>query len=70
MAVDSSVAVPPPEAVKRQVAVRVEAKWDGPFDPVEFCRVGRSVQVTYLRSGQNTETIAAATVPATATAGR
>ena len=52
MAVDSSVAVPPPEAVKRQVAVRIEAKWTGNFDPVEFCRVGRSVQVSYARTDE------------------
>jgi multidrug resistance efflux pump len=51
LAVDSSVAVPPPESVKRQIAVRVEAQWEGQFDPTEFCRVGRSVLVSFRRDG-------------------
>lgn len=49
MAYDTTVAVPPPEMAKRQVAVRVAAGWDRPFTPVEFYGVGRSVEVKFLK---------------------
>ncbi len=49
LAYDTTVAVPPPEMAKRQVAVRVEANWDQPFGATEFFGVGRSVQVTFTR---------------------
>lgn len=46
-AFDTNVAVPPPEMVKRQIAVRVAPDWDKPFGPTEFYGVGRSVEVTF-----------------------
>jgi multidrug resistance efflux pump len=48
-AFDSSVAVPPPELAKRQIAVHVEAKWQQPYSAGEFFGVGRSVEVTFPR---------------------
>ena len=48
-AYDTTVAVPPPEMVKRQIAVRVAAAWDRPFGPEAFYGVGRSVEVTFLK---------------------
>jgi len=50
LAYDTTVAVPPPELAKRQIAVRVEAEWQQPFSPVEFFGVGRSVQVSFERA--------------------
>lgn len=47
---DTSVAVPPPEMAKRQIAVRVEGGWNRPFSEVEFFGVGRSVAVTFLKT--------------------
>jgi multidrug resistance efflux pump len=47
LAYDTSVAVPPPELVKRQVAVRVEPAWRQPFSATEFFGVGRSVKVVF-----------------------
>lgn len=52
MIVDNSVAVPPPETVKRQIAVRVTTAWTGSFDPVAFCGVGRSVEVSFPRDAK------------------
>ena len=49
LAYDTTVAVPPPEMVKRQLAVRVAADWGQPFGPEAFYGVGRSVQVSFLR---------------------
>ena len=49
MAFDTTVAVPPPESAKRQIAARVEAEWLQPFSAVEFYGVGRSVQVSFQR---------------------
>jgi multidrug resistance efflux pump len=49
LAFDTNVAVPPPEMVKRQIAVRVAPNWDKPFSPVEFYGVGRSVEVTFTK---------------------
>lgn len=49
MAFATSVAVPPPEMVKREIAVRVEPAWEQPFGPEAFYGVGRSVQVTFLK---------------------
>jgi hypothetical protein len=46
-AFDTNVAVPPPETVKRQIAVRVAPNWDKPFSTTEFYGVGRSVEVTF-----------------------
>jgi multidrug resistance efflux pump len=63
IAMDSSVAVPPPDTVKRQIAVRVEPDWGGPFDPTEFCRVGRSVEVSLARASSSTTEIVEKTVP-------
>lgn len=40
------VAVPPPELVRREVAVRVSLE-EVPLPPAEFCGVGRSVEVTF-----------------------
>lgn len=50
MAFDTTVAVPPPEMAKRRIAVRVDPSWDRPFTPGEFYGVGRSVEVTFLKS--------------------
>ena len=47
--------------------MRIETQWDGSFDPIEFCRVGRSVQVSYSRSAKPLEG-GAKLVPSTATA--
>jgi multidrug resistance efflux pump len=47
MSFDNTVAVPPPEMVKRQIAVRVKPDWDRPFLPAEFFGVGRSVEVCF-----------------------
>ena len=49
LAYDTSVAVPPPEMVKRQLAVRVDVAWKQPFGPEAFYGVGRSVQVTFYK---------------------
>ena len=49
LAYDTTVAVPPPEMVKRQIAVRVSAEWAQPFGPEAFYGVGRSVQVNFLK---------------------
>lgn len=49
LAYDTTVAVPPPEMAKRQIAVRVEAEWEKPFSATEFYGVGRSVQVTFSK---------------------
>ncbi len=49
MAFTTTVAVPPPELVKRQIAVRVEPRWTKPpFGPETFYGVGRSVEVSFL----------------------
>lgn len=50
LAYDTTVAVPPPEMVKRQIAVRVDADWGQPFGPEAFYGVGRSVRVTFLKN--------------------
>ena len=50
LAYDTTVAVPPPEMVKRQLAVRVDVAWKQPFGPEAFYGVGRSVQVTFYKS--------------------
>lgn len=39
------VAVPPPESVRRQVAVRVKVEWPESPSSVQFCDVGRSAEV-------------------------
>ena len=49
LAYDTTVAVPPPEMVKRQLAVRVDVAWKQPFGPEAFYGVGRSVQVTFYK---------------------
>ena len=49
LAYDTSVAVPPPEMVKRQLAVRVDVAWKQPFGPEAFYGIGRSVQVTFYK---------------------
>jgi multidrug resistance efflux pump len=49
LAYDTTVAVPPPEMVKRQIAVRVAVTWERPFGPEAFYGVGRSVEVTFLK---------------------
>ena len=49
LAYDTTVAVPPPDMVKRQIAVRVAAAWDRPFGPEAFYGIGRSVEVTFLK---------------------
>jgi len=52
---DTTVAVPPPEMAKREIAVRIEGKWNRPFSAEEFYGVGRSVTVTFVRNpGQQT----------------
>lgn len=51
---DTSVAVPPPELAKRQIAVRVESDWQQPFSSVEFFGVGRSVRVAFNKTGERT----------------
>lgn len=56
LAFDTNVAVPPPEMVKRQIAVRVAPNWDKPFSPTEFYGVGRSVEVTFT-SGETRRTL-------------
>ncbi|TVQ14564.1 MAG: HlyD family efflux transporter periplasmic adaptor subunit [Leptolyngbya sp. DLM2.Bin27] len=48
-ATGDDVAVPPPELVRREVAVRVRLA-EVPLTPAEFCGVGRSVEVTFPRS--------------------
>jgi multidrug resistance efflux pump len=50
LAFDTNVAVPPPEMVKRQVAVRVAPNWSKPFSAIEFYGVGRSVEVTFTKT--------------------
>ncbi len=47
LAYDTTVAVPPPETAKRQIAVRVEATGSERFEAIEFFGVGRSVLVTF-----------------------
>jgi multidrug resistance efflux pump len=49
MAFATTVAVPPPEMVKRQIAVRVEPHWVRPFGPEAFYGVGRSVEVSFVK---------------------
>lgn len=51
LAYDTTVAVPPPEMAKRQIAVRVEADWERPFDAGQFFGVGRSVAVSFSKAG-------------------
>ncbi|MBV8886398.1 MAG: HlyD family efflux transporter periplasmic adaptor subunit [Chroococcidiopsidaceae cyanobacterium CP_BM_RX_35] len=43
------VAVPPPESVRRQVAVRIRVNWQDTPNSVQFCDVGRSAEVTFPR---------------------
>lgn len=45
-ATGDDVAVPPPELVRREVAVRVRLE-EVPLPPAEFCGVGRSVEVRF-----------------------
>jgi multidrug resistance efflux pump len=55
LAYDTTVAVPPPEMAKRQIAVRVDVNWERPFSAVEFFGVGRSVEVKFAKGkGQRT----------------
>jgi multidrug resistance efflux pump len=55
IAYDTTVAVPPPEMAKRQIAVRVDVDWERPFSAVEFFGVGRSVEVKFVEeAGQRT----------------
>ena len=55
IAYDTTVAVPPPELAKRQIAVRVDVDWERPFGAVEFFGVGRSVRVKFVKGkGQRT----------------
>jgi multidrug resistance efflux pump len=49
LAYDSTVAVPPPEMVRRELAVRVDVAWKQPFGPEAFYGIGRSVQVTFYK---------------------
>ncbi len=54
IAYDTTVAIPPPEMAKRQIAVRVDVDWQPPFGAVEFFGVGRSVEVKFVKGGQRT----------------
>ena len=49
IAYDTTVAIPPPEMAKRQIAVRVDVDWQPPFGAVEFFGVGRSVEVKFVK---------------------
>jgi multidrug resistance efflux pump len=55
IAYDTTVAIPPPEMAKRQIAVRVDVDWEPPFSAAEFFGVGRSVEVKFVKgNGQRT----------------
>jgi len=55
IAYDTTVAIPPPEMAKRQIAVRVDVDWKPPFSAAEFFGVGRSVEVKFVKgNGQRT----------------
>jgi multidrug resistance efflux pump len=58
LAYDTTVAVPPPELAKRQVAVRVGGDWKQPYGASEFYGVGRSVQVAFGDRAARERTIA------------
>jgi hypothetical protein len=45
------VAVPPPELIRRNLAVRVVLDTPEDVSPEEFCGVGRSVAVTFHNRG-------------------